>query len=43
MSGYPTSLGASDADTITLLGQNLAEDLMGKVDVDGDPAAPDIV
>ena len=29
--GYPTSLGASDADTITLLGQNLAEDLMGKV------------
>src|SRR5246127_4867745 len=28
---YPTSLGASDADTITLLGQNLAEDLMGKV------------
>ena len=31
MTGYPTSLGASDADTITLLGQNLAEDLMGKV------------
>jgi citrate synthase len=32
MSGrYPTSLGTSDADTITLLGQNLAEDLMGKV------------
>jgi len=28
---YPTSLGASDADTITLLGQNLTEDLMGKV------------
>jgi citrate synthase len=28
---YPTSLGASDASTITLLGQNLAEDLMGKV------------
>jgi citrate synthase len=28
---YPTSLGASDADTITLLGHNLAEDLMGKV------------
>ena len=28
---YPTSLGTSDADTITLLGQNLAEDLMGKV------------
>jgi citrate synthase len=33
MSGqqYPTSLGASDASTITLLGENLAEDLMGKV------------
>jgi citrate synthase len=28
---YPTSLGTSDADTITLLGQNLAADLMGKV------------
>jgi len=28
---FPTSLGTSDADTITLLGQNLAEDLMGKV------------
>src|SRR6516164_8349362 len=28
---YPTSLGTSDADTITLLGQNLAEDLMGTV------------
>ena len=28
---YHTSLGTSDADTITLLGQNLAEDLMGKV------------
>jgi citrate synthase len=28
---YPTSLGTSDADTITLLGQNLADDLMGKV------------
>lgn len=28
---YPTSLGTSEADTITLLGQNLAEDLMGKV------------
>src|ERR1700747_3596618 len=27
----PTSLGASDPDTITLLGQNLADDLMGKV------------
>jgi citrate synthase len=28
---YPTSLGASDPDTITLLGQNLADDLLGKV------------
>jgi len=28
---YPTSLGASDADTITLLGHDLAGDLMGKV------------
>lgn len=28
---YPTSLGTSDATTISLLGQNLAEDLMGKV------------
>src|SRR6476646_5286090 len=28
---FPTSLGASDPDTITLLGQNLAGDLMGKV------------
>jgi citrate synthase len=28
---YPTSLGTSDADTITLLGQDLAHDLMGKV------------
>jgi citrate synthase len=28
---YPTSLGTSDADHITLLGQDLAEDLMGKV------------
>ena len=31
MAEYPTSLGTSDADTISLLGQNLAEDLMGKV------------
>jgi len=31
MTEYPTSLGISDADTISLLGQNLAEDLMGKV------------
>ena len=29
--GYPTSLGTSDTDTIRLLGQDLAEDLMGKV------------
>jgi citrate synthase len=28
---FPTSLGASDEDTITLLGQDLAADLMGKV------------
>lgn len=28
---YPTSLGTSDAKTISLLGHNLAEDLMGKV------------
>jgi citrate synthase len=28
---YRTSLGASDADTITLLGHSLADDLMGKV------------
>ncbi|MGH3356300.1 MAG: citryl-CoA lyase [Nocardioidaceae bacterium] len=28
---YPTSLGASDAESITLLGQDLATDLMGKV------------
>ena len=28
---YPTSLGTSDATTISLLGQDLAEDLMGKV------------
>ena len=28
---FPTSLGASDPDTITLLGQNLAEDLLGRV------------
>ena len=28
---YPTALGASDADTITLLGHSLAGDLMGKV------------
>ncbi|MET0417873.1 MAG: citryl-CoA lyase [Actinoplanes sp.] len=28
---FPTGLGTSDASTISLLGQNLAEDLMGKV------------
>ncbi len=28
---YPTSLGTSDADTISLLGQDLAADLMGNV------------
>lgn len=28
---FPTSLGTSDLNTITLLGQNLTEDLMGKV------------
>ncbi|HWC79988.1 MAG TPA: citryl-CoA lyase [Pseudonocardiaceae bacterium] len=28
---YPTALGASDPTTITLLGQNLAEDIMGQV------------
>src|SRR5215468_7984064 len=31
MTGYATSLGASDEHTITVLGQNLADDLMGKV------------
>src|SRR6201996_4408838 len=31
MTEYPTSLGTSDADSITLLGQDLATDLMGKV------------
>lgn len=29
--GYPTALGASTRDTITLLGVDLAEDVMGKV------------
>jgi citrate synthase len=28
---FPTSIGASDADTITVLGQDLAADLMGQV------------
>ncbi|CAB4959825.1 unannotated protein [freshwater metagenome] len=31
MPGYPTSLGTSDAATITVLGQDLGADLMGKV------------
>lgn len=31
MTDYPTSIGTSDATSITLLGQNLAEDLMGNV------------
>ena len=30
-SGYPTSLGTSDADSIRLLGHDLAGELMGKV------------
>src|ERR1700712_2370489 len=31
MPEYPTALGASSLDKITLLGQDLAEDVMGKV------------
>ena len=31
MTGYPTSLGSTDADTIQLLGRDLAQDLMGSV------------
>jgi len=31
MADYPTALGASDRTTITLLGQDLADDVMGKV------------
>jgi citrate synthase len=31
MTGYRTSIGGSDESTIRLLGQNLADDLMGKV------------
>ncbi len=31
MTSYPTSIGTSDATSITLLGQDLATDLMGKV------------
>jgi citrate synthase len=30
---YPTSIGTADATTITVLGQNLAEDLMGQISV----------
>jgi len=31
VTSFPTSLGTSDADSISLLGQDLAHDLMGKV------------
>lgn len=31
MTSFPTSLGTSDAESISLLGQDLAHDLMGKV------------
>jgi citrate synthase len=31
LTGYPTALGASTPDTITLLGHDLAKDVMGKV------------
>ena len=31
MTGYPTSIGSSDAESIHLLGQDLAQDLMGQV------------
>lgn len=31
MTGYPTSIGTSDATSITLLGKDLADDLLGKV------------
>jgi citrate synthase len=31
MTEYPTALGASDRDSITLLGQDLARDVMGSV------------
>ena len=31
MTSYPTSIGAADADSINVLGQDLAADLMGKV------------
>ena len=31
MTGYPTSIGTSDETSITLLGHDLADDLMGQV------------
>jgi citrate synthase len=31
MTSYPTSIGASDEDSITLLGQDLSADLLGKI------------
>jgi citrate synthase len=31
MSRYPTSIGSADADSITVLGQDLAQDLIGQV------------
>ena len=31
MTGYQTSIGASEPDKITVLGQDLATELMGKV------------
>src|SRR3954465_2197277 len=31
MTGYPTSIGSSDESSIRVLGQDLAEDLMGQV------------
>src|SRR5437764_5002031 len=31
MSGYPTGIGTSDADSITVLGHDLAEEMLGKV------------
>lgn len=31
MTGYPTSIGSSDESTISLLGQDVAQDLMGQV------------
>ena len=31
MTGYPTSIGTADETSITVLGQDLADDLMGQV------------